>query len=78
MNQFLYFIFKKKKWKRNFEGYFFSWEGGGTIPQNSYKPSKTYEKKNYIGSAVSEILRYTQTNIIFLYYKKYVQCKERE
>ncbi len=23
---------------------FFSWEGGGTIPQNSYKPSRAYEK----------------------------------
>ena len=52
----------------------FSWKGGGTIPQISYKPSRSYPvKESPIGSAVSEILRYTQTDrqtdILLLYYK---------
>ena len=40
----------------------FSWEGGVTIPQNSYKPSWDPVKENSIGSAVSEILRYKHTD----------------
>ena len=38
----------------------FSWEGGDTLPENSYKPSldlyKAYKKENHLGLAVSEIL----------------------
>ena len=58
------------KERKNGWGAIFSWgdlslEGCGTLPQNSSKPSKEYEKlhcKNHISShAVSEILRYKQT-----------------
>ncbi len=39
----------------------FSSEVGGTLPQNSYKPSKDFNivKENHIGSAVIEILWYS-------------------
>ncbi len=52
----------------------FSWEGGGTLPQNSQKnfpgPMRSYSvKENPIGSAVSEILWQRQTDILLLYYK---------
>ena len=44
----------------------FSWESGGTLPPNSYKPFQVLwnypVKDNTIGSTVSEILRYTQTD----------------
>ena len=43
----------------------FSWEGGGTLPKiviNLFMAHKKLYKKNYIGLAVTEILRYKQTN----------------
>ena len=45
----------------------FFWEGGGILPQNSYKTCpgsmRNYNvKENCIGSAVSEILWYWQTD----------------
>ena len=58
--------------------FFLSREGGGTLPQNSYKPflgsMRSYPvRNNPIVSAVCEILRYKhtnrQTNILLLYYK---------
>ena len=49
----------------------FSWEGGGTLPQNSYKA--TLLRRTRSVAAVSEILRYKhadkQTIIVLLYYK---------
>ncbi len=52
----------------------FSWEGGGTLPQNSYKPSpgpmRSYSvEEKYISSAVSEILLYRQKDILLPCYK---------
>ena len=36
--------------------------GGGTIPQNNYKPIRSYTvKKNHIGSAVSEFFLVTDS-----------------
>ena len=40
-------------------------KGGGTLPKNSYKPFEELletVKENHVGSVVSEILRYTQTD----------------
>ena len=59
---------KFKKIKRKYVGRdslfygSFSWEGAGTLPKNSYKPSRKLVKEKDIGSAVEKILHYTQTD----------------
>ena len=42
-------------WKENhlLEGYFFYWEDSGTLPQNSYKPYRTYKKLHSKGNHIS-------------------------
>ena len=64
-------------WRENL----FLWEADDTIPQNSYIPyqdlwdATLHCKKNHIGSAVSEIIRYKQidslTKVLLLLYKVY-------
>ena len=63
----LYCILKKKLGRGNFFLWATSWEGGVTLPLNYLKtfpgPMRSYTvKKNHIGSAVSEIIRYKQTD----------------
>ena len=50
--------------------FYCSWECCGTLPQNLPGTYGSYPVlENLLGSAVSEILWYRQTNILLLYYK---------
>ena len=64
---------------------FCSGMSGGTLSLNISGPMRIYPvKENYIGSVISEILRYTQTNthtqidILLFYYKvcKLIDCRD--
>ena len=60
----LYHFKKNKRKKKRVRGFYsrddFSWDGDGTLPHNTYKPSQEHisnfiVKKNHIGLTVSEI-----------------------
>ena len=52
---------------KNFKYYGnFSYDGCGDLPQIVINLPITYEKQNYIGLAVSEILWYRQTSLYFI------------
>ena len=55
----------------------FSWDGVGTLPNNSCKPSQNLrvtKKENRIGSAVFEIIRFRHTDPVTLL-KEYLNLK---